>query len=37
MVSKLLSLYALDELVRRGKNKATLPFKIIEMLAIQAF
>jgi hypothetical protein len=26
-----------DELIRRGKNKATLPFKIIEMLARQAF
>jgi hypothetical protein len=26
-----------DELIRRGKNKATLPFKIMEMLAIQAF
>jgi hypothetical protein len=26
-----------DELARRGKNKATLPFKIVEMLAIQAF
>lgn len=26
-----------DELARRGKNKATLPFQIIEMLARQAF